>query len=69
MCSIQGQLVMLSFRISIVLLGLLISSSAIAGTILLMGIGLGTPGSGPPPSCSNSLDFTEQCNSQYVGTF
>lgn len=39
---------------------------AVAGTILLMGIGLGTPGSAPPPSCSNSLDFSDGCNSQYV---
>lgn len=62
---------MLSFKIKflIVVVGLLISSSAIAGTILLMGIGLGTPNSGPPPVCSNSLDFSDQCNSQYVGTF
>ena len=21
---------------------------------------------GPPPTCSNSLDFTNQCNSQYL---
>jgi hypothetical protein len=46
-----------------------ISSGAIAGTILLLGVGLGTPASGPPPMCSNSLDFSDQCNSQYVGTF
>ncbi len=38
-----------------------------AGTILLMGIGLGTPNSIPPPPCSNSLDFSDSCNSQYIG--
>lgn len=58
-----------NFKIALILLLVFASSSAIAGTILLMGIGLGTPASGPPPSCSNSLDFTDQCNSQYVGTF
>jgi hypothetical protein len=46
---------------------LLISSSAIGGTILLMGIGLGAPGGGgPPPPCTNSLDFSQACNSQYI---
>ena len=46
---------------------LLISSSAIGGTILLMGIGLGTPGMpGPPPDCTNSLNFAQACNSQYI---
>lgn len=43
-----------------------LATSAIAGTILLMGVGLGTPGSTPPPVCSNTLDFTEACNSQYI---
>jgi hypothetical protein len=34
--------------------------------------GLGNPGianggsGGNPPSCSNSLDFTKACNSQYI---
>lgn len=59
---------MRSFSI-ITIISLLFSSSAIAGTILLMGMGLGTPASGPPPVCSNSLDFSDQCNSQYVGAF
>lgn len=22
---------------------------------------------GPPPACSNSLDFSDGCNSQYIG--
>ncbi len=52
----------------LIIIGMLVaSSSAIAGTILLMGIGLGAPGgSGPPPTCTNSLDFSDACNSQYV---
>ncbi len=37
-----------------------------AGTILLMGVGLGTPGSGPPPACAANLDFSDGCNSAYV---
>ena len=58
---------MLSIRL-LLLIGFVISSTtAIAGTILLMGIGTGAPGGGtPPPPCSNSLDFTDQCNSQYI---
>lgn len=35
-----------------------------AGTLLLMGIGLPTSGGGG--ACSNSLDFSDQCNSQYI---
>jgi len=27
----------------------------------------GSAGGGPPPTCSNSLDFTKSCNSQYAG--
>jgi hypothetical protein len=26
-----------------------------------------TGGTFPPPSCSNKLDFTQACNSQYIG--
>ena len=26
-------------------------------------------GGAPPPTCSNALDFTKACNSQYVGVF
>lgn len=35
-----------------------------------LGMGLGSyygTGGAPPPSCSNSLDFTDSCNSQYIG--
>lgn len=34
-----------------------------AGTLMLMGIGLPTSGGG---ACSNSLDFSASCNSQYI---
>lgn len=40
---------MLNFKILLILFGCFLTTSAIAGTILLMGIGLGTPGVGPPP--------------------
>jgi hypothetical protein len=60
---------MFNIRLLLIIAGLLISSSAIAGTILLMGIGLGTPGSSPPPTCSNKLDFSKACNSQYLTVF
>ena len=29
----------------------------------------GNVGGGGPPACSNSLDFTQACNSQYIGAF
>lgn len=51
--------------ISITILILYLSANfALAGTLLLMGIGLPTSGGGP--TCSNSLDFSDQCNSQYI---
>lgn len=32
------------------------------------GIAVGSGGGGPPPAgCSNSLDFSKACNSQYIG--
>jgi hypothetical protein len=31
---------------------------------------LGTPGTTPPPpTCSNKMDFSQACNSQYIGAF
>ena len=34
------------------------------------GIVAGTVGAAPPPpTCSNSLNFSQACNSQYVGLF
>jgi len=51
-------------KIVIIALLLLLTVPAIAGTILLMGIGNGAPGGGG--ACSNSLDFTAACNSQYI---
>ena len=54
---------MLNFKLTIIILLSLITSTAFAGTILLMAIGNGAPGGG---ACSNSLDFTKSCNSQYI---
>lgn len=31
------------------------------------GIQSGGSGGNPPPACSNSLDFSDACNSQYIG--
>ena len=53
---------------SIVVSSILFNSVASAGTILLMGIGIGAPGGGGG-GCSNSLDFTQSCNSQYISLF
>lgn len=57
---------MLNIKILIIIGIILISTSAIGGTIMLMGMGLATPGSAPPSTCSDSLDFTDSCNSQYI---
>ena len=57
---------MLNFKLLLIIGFLIISSGAIAGTILLLGAGLGSPNVGPPPVCSNSLDFSDSCNSQYI---
>ncbi len=55
-----------SFRILLTVALLFISVNALkAGTLMLMGIGLPTTGGGPP-SCSNKLDFSDACNSQYI---
>ena len=52
--------------ISIIIITLYFSANlALAGTLMLMGVGLPTTGGGPPPVCSNSLDFSDACNSQY----
>jgi len=48
----------------------------IAGAAFGQGVGLGLGmddarhrpgGGGPPPACSNALDFSDGCNSQYLG--
>jgi hypothetical protein len=55
---------MLNIKVLLIVgITVLITSAATAGTILLLGVGVGTPGGG---GCSNSLDFTNACNSQYV---
>lgn len=40
-----------------------------AAQMTMTGVGGTTGGSGPPPTCSNKLDFTAACNSQYAGVF
>ena len=47
-----------------------VAGSAPIGPSSIVPIGPSTGsggGSGPPPTCSNSLDFTQACNSQYAG--
>lgn len=47
--------------------GILIAAACGASAQLLL-LGVGPGGSnGSPPSCSNALDFTDPCNSQYLG--
>lgn len=55
---------MLNIKLTLIIILSLITTSAIAGTLLLMNVGLN--GSGIAPACSNSLDFTDACNSQYI---
>jgi hypothetical protein len=53
----------------IVLLVLMVAADTRAA---LMSTGVGAAdntNSGPPPTCTNVLDFTQACNSQYVGVF
>ena len=55
---------------SIIWIGLicsiLIISSVKAGTILLMGIGLGTPGSGPPPVGCGGVVALQGCVTSFA---
>lgn len=46
--------------------GLLLAASQ--GNAQLFGIAQSNSGGGTPIGCSNSLDFTKACNSQYIGT-
>ena len=59
-------------RIAVALtFGLALSTIATAQIWIMSngGMGGGSFSTGPPPTCSNSLDFTQACNSQYVGIF
>lgn len=57
---------MLNFKlISILIVASFFTANALAGTLILMGVGLPTSG-GSPGVCSNKLDFSDACNSQYV---
>ena len=44
----------------------LVGGSAMA-SLTTTGTGSASGGGGPPPTCSNKLDFSQACNSQYVG--
>jgi hypothetical protein len=51
----------------LLMLGLGVAQSFGAGlTLGIMQSGTGG-GAAIPPSCSNTLDFTQACNSQYIG--
>jgi hypothetical protein len=52
--------------LALVLVALALSGPA-GAALTTTGVG-GNNVFGPPP-CSNSLDFTQACNSQYVGVF
>ena len=68
-------------RSRIVLIAVLLSTSAVRSDGISMsvtpqggggiggfdgGISAASVGGSPPPSCSNKLDFTQACNSQYI---
>lgn len=56
------------FFASLILFSYLLAISASATTLLLTGAGTGAPAGGGG-GCTNSLDFSQACNSQYIGTF
>jgi hypothetical protein len=47
----------------------MLAASSVSAQLLLGVTQNNTGGNGPPPACSNSLNFTQACNSQYVGIF
>ena len=60
----------------VILIGLLLATAAKSdGIFNPSGGGIGftdginnfTASGGPPPACSNKLDFSVACNSQYIG--
>ena len=55
-------------RLAVVAAIALALSTAATAQIWIMSNG-GMGGNGRAPACSNSLDFTQACNSQYVGIF
>jgi len=56
---------MLSSKIILIIIFVGISTAALAGFLPLLKAGMGT-GGGVGPACSNSLDFSDGCNSQYI---
>lgn len=57
----QAVSVMFNIRLIIILSVMLISSAAIAGTLMLMGIGLSGSGGAPPAPCDGTLDMSTGC--------
>ena len=56
-------------RLAVVAATALALSTAATAQIWIMsngGMGGGSFSTGPPPTCSNSLDFTQACNSGYL---
>ena len=58
---------MLNFKILLIIGFLIISSGAIAGTILLLGAGTGASGGGPPVSCDGTIDLSVGCVQPMLG--
>lgn len=63
---------------AVVIIGLIFALTAIAAAQIMSGPmipGGGGPmvppgasgGTPPPPTCSNAMDFSQACNSQYIG--
>ena len=50
-------------KIILIILALVFAGAAYASDILTLGIGTAGPGGG---DCSNSLNFSQACNSQYL---
>lgn len=54
-------------RIALAFMLLVAGTSVVpAQRILLLGAGSKVKAGGAPPVCSNSLDFSQACNSQYI---
>lgn len=57
----------ISTIVALAVLAALLLASRSDAAVTTTGAGAIGHGSFVPPSCSNSLDFTKACNSQYIG--
>lgn len=58
---------MTRFWLIVALMALGVTAAGAAGSMMLLRVGPGSPNSGgAPPVCSNQLDFSDPCNSQYL---